>query len=353
MLIRFMNRAAIMLALTFPFASPAQSNADEDSSFYRSKTLTYIVATAPGGSYDFYGRLVARHLPNHLPGLKVVVRNVPGQDHAFGANLIYDAKPDGLTIGTFSPALLYDQLIGRTTVRFDLGKMSWIGNAGADPRIMVVGSNSPIHTIQDLHKPGDPFLFAVSRIGSVNYNETKILQAILGFNAQIIIGYKRNDDQLAIQDRSIDAVFGPQSLYGPFVTAGFGRTIFQVGGENSEVPHLSVLIKNGNQDARDVVALMQAQANLAHLTAGPPEIPSRRLEALRNAYRQALSSHALQAEAAAAGFPASPYVVGDTVDKAIAGALEQSSATINTIAQTFALPPPMLVARAPKMKAVP
>lgn len=342
-----------MLALTFPFAPPAHSRAEADSSFYRGKTLTYIVATAPGGGYDFYGRLVARHLPDHLPGLEVVVRNVPGQDHVFGADLIYSAKPDGLTIGTFSPALLYDQLIGRDTVRFDLGKMSWIGNAGADPRIMVVGSNSPIHTIQDLHQPGDPFLFAVSRIGSVNYNETKILQAVLGFNAQIIIGYKRNDDELAIQDRSIDAVFGPQSLYGSFITKGLGRVVFQIGGPRSDVPHLADLIKGGDNDARDVLALMQAQANLAHLTAGPPGIPGRRLAALRGAYGKALENPTVQSEAITAGYSITPFALGNTVEQAITAALDQSPDTIDAIAQTFAVPPPTLVARARKSKATP
>jgi hypothetical protein len=346
----FMSRAAITVALMFSFASSASSNSGIDSTFYRNRTLTYIIATAPGGSYDFYGRLVARHLLDHLPGLKVVVRNIPGQDHAFGADLIYNADADGLTIGTFSPALLYNQLIGRDTVRFDLGKMSWIGNAGADPRIMVVGSSSPIHTIQDLYQPGDPFLFAVSRIGSVNYNETKILQAVLGFNAQIIIGYKSNDDERAIQNHSIDAVFGPQSLYGPFVTKGFGRAVFQVGGIKPGVPNLVDLIKSGDNDARDVVALMQAQANLAHLTAGPPGIPQKRLAALRRAYGKVLEDPAVQSEATAAGYTVTPYAVGAAIQQAITAALDQSPATINAIAQTFAVPPPTLVARAHKTK---
>ena len=37
-------------------------------SFYKGKTIKMIVRSAPGGGYDFYGRLLARHMPNHIPG---------------------------------------------------------------------------------------------------------------------------------------------------------------------------------------------------------------------------------------------------------------------------------------------
>jgi hypothetical protein len=36
--------------------------------FYKGKTVTYIVATPPGGGYDFYGRLIAEYMQKHLPG---------------------------------------------------------------------------------------------------------------------------------------------------------------------------------------------------------------------------------------------------------------------------------------------
>ena len=88
--------------------APAQTGAD----FFKGKTVTYIVATAPGGGYDLYGRLVAEYMQRHLPGSTFIVRNVPGAGHLIGTNAIYAAKPDGLTIGTFNTGLIYNQLIG-------------------------------------------------------------------------------------------------------------------------------------------------------------------------------------------------------------------------------------------------
>ena len=49
-----------------------------------------------------------------------------------GANTLYASKPDGLTIGTFNTGLIYDQLMQREGVLFDLKKFSWIGKAAAN-----------------------------------------------------------------------------------------------------------------------------------------------------------------------------------------------------------------------------
>jgi tripartite-type tricarboxylate transporter receptor subunit TctC len=77
-----------------------------DMNQFRGKTITYIVATGPGGGYDTYGRLISRYLQKYLPGSRVVVRNVPGAGHIVGANTIYAAKADGLTIGMFNTGLI-------------------------------------------------------------------------------------------------------------------------------------------------------------------------------------------------------------------------------------------------------
>src|SRR5215217_2626177 len=100
-------------SLGFSSVAIAQSEAD----FFKGKTVNYIIATAPGGGYDYYGRLVAEYMQKHLPGSTFVVRNMPGAGHVVGANYIYAAKPDGLTIGSFNTGLIYNQLIGLEGVK--------------------------------------------------------------------------------------------------------------------------------------------------------------------------------------------------------------------------------------------
>src|SRR5690348_18440691 len=142
-------RKLVALSAAFAGLLPAAAWA-ADADFYKGKTLTMVVATGPGGGYDTYARLVSKYLDGQLPGVTVVIRNVPGAGHIIGANMIYGAKPDGLTIGTFSTGLMYAQIVGQNGIRFDLGKMSWIGKASTDPRVLITGTNSEFKTFQDI-----------------------------------------------------------------------------------------------------------------------------------------------------------------------------------------------------------
>jgi len=153
----FAFASACSLALGAAPAAAADSVAD----FYKGKTVTYIASTSPGGGYDQYGRLVAEFMQKHLPGSIFVVKNVPGAGHIVGANTIYASKPDGLTIGIFNTGLIYNQVLGAAGVKFDLGKMSWVGKAASDPRVITVGTSSPIKTFKDLQDSKQTVNFAV------------------------------------------------------------------------------------------------------------------------------------------------------------------------------------------------
>ena len=139
-------------------ATPALAQGGAD--FYKGKTVTYIVATAPGGGYDLYGRLVAEYMQKYLPGSTFVVKNMPGAGHLVGTNTIYASRPDGLTIGTFNTGLIYNQLIKADGAKFDLTKMSWIGKAATEPR--VVRDRAAIAD-QELRRPAPARSRSISR----------------------------------------------------------------------------------------------------------------------------------------------------------------------------------------------
>ena len=181
--------------------APRRRRRKGGAEFFKGKTVTYIVATAPGGGYDPYGRLVAEYMQKYLPGSTFVVKNMPGAGHLIGANAIYAAKPDGLTIGTFNTGLIYNQLIGLDGVKFDLTKMSWIGKAASDPRVIACAEHSPIKTFEDLRASKEPVKFATAGIGSASYVETVMLTNALRLPAKVLTGYNGNEDQLAMRRR--------------------------------------------------------------------------------------------------------------------------------------------------------
>jgi tripartite-type tricarboxylate transporter receptor subunit TctC len=309
-------------------ASRAQSGAD----FYKGKTVTYIVATAPGGGYDLYGRLVSEYMQKYLPGSTFVVKNMPGAGHLVGTNAIYASKPDGLTIGTFNTGLLYNQLIQIEAAKFDLTKMSWIGKASTEPRAFVIAEQSPIKSFAELRVQKQPVNFATSGIGSANYVETTVLTSALKLPIKILTGYNGNEDQLAMRRGEIVGGIGSRSSFEQFVRNGYARFIAQIGGNDTDVPQLKKLVTDTT--AQQLIALIQAQGDVARLTAGPPGIPSDRLQALRDAYRKALEDKDLQARAEKMERPVEPGY-GDDVLKSIQTALNQKPETIAALKQAL------------------
>jgi hypothetical protein len=53
-------------------------NTFAQESFYKGKTIRLIVGLAPGGGFDTYSRVIARHMGKHIPGNPTtVVDNMP------------------------------------------------------------------------------------------------------------------------------------------------------------------------------------------------------------------------------------------------------------------------------------
>jgi tripartite-type tricarboxylate transporter receptor subunit TctC len=302
----------------------AQSGAD----FFKGKTVTYIVATSPGGGYDTYGRLIAEYMQRHLPESTFVVKNIPGAGHMIGTNTIYGSKPDGLTIGTFNTGLIYNQLIGHDAVRFDLAKMSWIGKAATEPRVIVIAQQSPIRTYQDLAEQKQAVNFAAAGIGSASYVETVMLTNVLNLPIRLLTGYNGNEDQLAMRRSEIVGTLSARSTWDPFVNNGFGRYIAQIGGTHKDVPQLASLVTD--PDAKTLIALIQSQGDVSRLTAGPPGIPDDRLQALRAAYRKAMEDKELLAKMEKLGLPVDP-AYGDDVLMGIKAALNQKPETVKLL----------------------
>src|SRR5688572_10673908 len=158
-----MRWLAIAVALLFVPASVVAAPAATE--MFRGKTITYIVSTTAGGGYDTYGRMIARYMPKYLPGARIIVRNVPGAGNIIGANAIYTARPDGLTIGMFNTGLIYNQLMGLPGIQFDLNKFSWIGKASDEIRVMVISTKSGYKTVDDMLKVRTPVKFAAAGVG--------------------------------------------------------------------------------------------------------------------------------------------------------------------------------------------
>src|SRR5688572_32993314 len=96
------DRFVVLFGLLIATSMAAQ--AQTPAEFYRGKRMTMITSASVGGGYDQYARLLAKHLPRHIPGNpSIVVQNMTGADGIRAANYLYKvAAQDGSVIGGLS-----------------------------------------------------------------------------------------------------------------------------------------------------------------------------------------------------------------------------------------------------------
>jgi tripartite-type tricarboxylate transporter receptor subunit TctC len=257
---------------------------------------------------------------------------VPGAGHIIGANTIYGSRPDGLTIGTFNTGLIYNQLIRHEAVRFDLEKMSWIGKAANEARIIAIAQQSPIRTYQNLVEQKQVVNFAAAGIGSAAYVEAVMLTSALKLPIRILTGYNGSEDQLAMRRGEVVGTISARSSWDPFVNNGFARYIAQIGGAHKDVPQLASLVTDPG--ANSLIALIQTQGDISRLTAGPPGIPAERLQALRAAFRRAMEDRELLAKMEKLGLPLDP-AYGNDVLIGVKAALNQTLETLRILEEAL------------------
>src|SRR5262249_2788216 len=89
--------AAVLALLLTAGSVSAQTPAE----FFRGKTVNLLIGFGVGGDDDLWGRAIAKHLGNHIPGRPTVLpQNVTGAAGLLVANRLYNTAPkDGTAIG--------------------------------------------------------------------------------------------------------------------------------------------------------------------------------------------------------------------------------------------------------------
>lgn len=124
----------------------------QGESFYKGKTIRFVIGSGSGAFYDLWGRLIARHWGKHIPGNPdVIVQNMPGASSITATNYVYGvAKPDGLSLVLPNNSIYIEQLVARKEVQFDLRKFHWIGSASQDSIMFYMRADTPFKTIADI-----------------------------------------------------------------------------------------------------------------------------------------------------------------------------------------------------------
>lgn len=303
---------ALCAAAALPSIASAQNAAD----FYKGKTLSINIGFPPGGGYDTYGRVLARHLGKHIPGEpNVVPKNMPGAGALKAANYLYNTAPkDGSEIGIVASSTLMEKLLGNDQAQFDPTKFSWIGSMTQDVGFCGINPKSGVTSFDQWLKTKKEIIFGASGPAAITYQHPMVLKNVLSANARVISGYQGTKDvSLAMQRGEVTGLCGMfvssvSAQYQPMIDAGDMKLVIQMGPQKTDVfgKIPSVFDYAKGDEERQVLELHFRQLLLGRPLAGPPGIPADRLKALRDALFATMKDPQFLAEATKAGLDIDP-----------------------------------------------
>lgn len=203
-----MGRSAVAIVLALLFGSTGLAA----EPFYEGKTIKIIAVHPPGGGYDAYARLFARHISKHIPGNpKAIVINMPGGSGMVGTNYVYNVvRPDGLTLVQPSWGVAQSQFLNFPGVKYDVNQFEWLGLANAGPITVVVRADSPIQTMsQWLDPKTPPLIFGCTSRNSLTCGIPLAMNELFGPTSKIVAGYQGTAPiRAALVQKEVDALTG-------------------------------------------------------------------------------------------------------------------------------------------------
>ncbi len=316
-----------LLCFLLSFAGSFKLHAQ--ASFYQGKTIRLIIGSSAGGGYDLWPRFIAPYLTRYIPGKpEIIPQNMPGAGGIVAANYLYNvAKPDGLTLGAFNPALYFDQLIKRGEVKFDWVRFTWIGSPEQNEILHFIRSDAPYKTIEDLRNAKEPARCGSSGTGTTGHYVPRLLEEVLGIKTHIVDGYQGGAEiDIAIERNEVVcwsplvATYFGRDPYKRWHKSGFTRVVLQTGAKRDarlkDVPTLNELMQQykTSESGKRLAKVVLTAATLGRPISAPPGVTSQRTKILREAYNKALKDPELLAEAARRNWEVTP-LTGEELDQ--------------------------------------
>ena len=299
-------------ALALLATAPAHAAGVED--FYKGKQINVVIGYSPGGGYDVYARLLARHMGRHIPGNPTLVpQNMPGAGSLKALMYIYEVAPkDGLSFGTVGRSEPLAPLLTPKEAKFDATKLTWLGSISTDVNLCVSWSSSPIKSWDDML--AKQYTVGGTGQGSDPDGYALLMKNVFGAKIKLVTPYPgTNDIDLAMERGEVDGLCGyswstikiqhaawlKEKKLNLLVQAALAKSP-----ELADVPLVMDFAKTPEQKA--VVTLVVAGQQMARPYFAPPGIPADRAQALRQAFDDTMKDADFLAEAKKSNFDIDP-----------------------------------------------
>jgi len=302
--------ASLVLALALATTIRAPASAQTVADFYAGKTIQVLIGFSPGGGYDLYGRVIARHMGRHIPGNpKLVPQNMPGAGSLKAVNYLYGVAPkDGTALAHFAPGVLFEPLLGHAEgAQFDATKFTWLGSASREASVCAFIAGAGIKSWADMRSK--PTIIGASGGGAESDVFPTVLRNMFHLPLKIVTGYPGGTEiTLAMERHEVDGRCGWSwtsllSRSKALLDSHQLDVVLQIALQKTkDLPDVPLIVDvTDNAEQKAALKLIVARQSIARPFAAPPGIPAERARALREAFAATLADPEFIADAKSQG----------------------------------------------------
>lgn len=309
------------------FASPSTADA---KSFYDGKTIKLVVGFSPGGGYDQYTRLLARHYANHIPGHPdIVVNNMPGASSLKSVEYLDATAPkDGTVIVAYNSGLITQSMTLPDKVKVNLSKFSYIGSITEDIRMCYMWHTTGVKTFAEMQKR-PKVVFGETGRGSSAYVNERIIKEVFGVKLKQVLGYPGSaEKRLAIERGELDGDCGSYSSLSDDwlnnhkvnILIRFNKNVAP--GMSKDIPYDVDLAKDA--DTKKLLQLFAATGEVGRPYIASLGVPKDRLKILRTAFDDTVKDPKFVADATKQHLTVINPMTGEEAEKSVTGLYDAS-----------------------------
>jgi tripartite-type tricarboxylate transporter receptor subunit TctC len=322
---------------------PVATRAEPAGNFYAGKTVTLIIGSGVGGSYDTGGRLVAQYLKKYIPGNpNVVPQNMPGASSVRAAEYVFNAAPhDGTTLGFIQPTVVLNKVL-EPSAKYDPRGLIWIGRLQRMVFIGLARSDAPAHSVEEA-KTHELVLAANAPTGPA-VMVPMALNALIGTKFKTVRGYQSAADNFLAMQRGEVQGIGSTGLADIFsrpdlVENKLVNVLYVIDLVRSpKIPDVRTIVELGkSEDDRKILALLGNASSIGQAVMTPPDVPEERAAVLRQAFAAMMKDPQFIADAEKREIDPS-WLAGPELQKLVAENFTTSPALVEKL-KTITSPP--------------
>jgi tripartite-type tricarboxylate transporter receptor subunit TctC len=318
------------------------ANAQSPEQFYKGRQLTMVVFSGAGSTYDFYARLLARHLGDHIPGNPTfVVQNMLGAGGLKAVDYLNKIAPkDGSVMGTIGRGLPFEPILGKNEARFDPLRFTWLGSMNRETTLAMAWHTAQVKTFADLKE--HELLVPGTGAGADSEIIPRALNHLAATKFKIIGGYRDTPEgALAMERGEIDGLAywswsAIMAAHPDWVRDKKVNLLFHTGvksiAEILDVPSIRSLVENPID--KKAVEFLLAREILGRPFLAPPDLPPDRAAVLQSAFAETLRDPAFRSDAERARLD-TDLVTADEVSSVLKDAVNAPIEVINRVKQAL------------------